>query len=196
MLIFAIVSLTFFGCQEQDSILEPEISSNQNYAPQKETSFGSFFSSFGLSASVNKDEGFSLRSKTYTINGEEGGKITESYFWQKNGDDRVSMSAVLTIPPGAFEGTMTFDIKFDLENLSVELSPSPFTFNKPVLLDLTFWGVDLKGIDKNNIDFVYFSQDGSSYPVEYSKISVKPKFRYLKVEKAQLPHFSRYGWRR
>ncbi len=197
IIILTLASLTFFGCQEQNSPLEPEINDNtETLAKNNNTGWDSFFSSFGLESSFDKDEGFSMKSKTYTISGDKGGTIVESYFWQPNGGDRVSMSAVLTIPAGAFEGTLTFDITFDLENLSVELTPSPFTFKKPVLLDLTFWGVDLTDIDRDNVDFVYFSKDGSSYPVKYSEIKVYPVTKYLSVEKAELPHFSRYGWTR
>ncbi len=196
ILIFATISFLFFGCQDENSLVAPSV----NYKPEtlakkNHKSFSDFFGSLGLKTST--DNGFSIYSKSYTINGKKGGTITESnFFWVDKNGNRVTMSATLTIPKGAFDGKLTFDITFDLENLSVELSPSPFTFKKPVSLDLMFWGVDLTGIDPNTADFVYLSPDGSTQSVKYNSKKIYPALKYLEVKGAQLPHFSRYGWTR
>jgi len=195
-LILALVSLTFFGCQQQDSPLEPEINDNtETLAKRNDTGWDSFFSSLNLSTSFTKD-GFSMYSKSYTIDGEKGGVIRESNYWVNYNGRRVNMSATLTIPAGAFEGKLTFDIIFDIENLAVELSPSPFTFDIPVELDLKFSNVDLSGVDPDNFDFVYLNPDGTTESVEYESITINKDWDYLYVKKAKLKHFSRYGWTR
>ncbi len=179
-LILALVSLTFFGCQQQDSPLEPAGSYNNGILSKKKT---------------NTDTKIrSHYSKTYTINGKKGGRIREKHTWVDSTGNAIVMEATLTIPRGAFEGNLTFDIIFDLENLSVELYPSPYTFDKPVLLNLLFEGVDLTGTDLNNMDFKYKSSDGQVYSVVYESKIIESN--YLEIVQAQLPHFSRYGWTR
>ncbi len=194
ILIFGLISLTFFGCQEQDSLLEPDFNtSTKNIAEKQESGWDSFFSS--LNFNVSKD-GFSVYSKSYTIDGSKGGVIRESNYWVDFNGRKVNMSAKLTIPAGAFEGKLTFDIIFDIENLAVELSPSPFTFNIPVQLDLRFSNVDLSNIDPNKFDFKYLNPDGTTEKINYKKLEINTDWNYLYVEKAELHHFSRYGWTR
>jgi len=196
VMFFVVTSFIFFGCQDENSLLEPSIHYKaENLTKKDKNGFTDWFNSKSLTTST--DNGFSIYSKSYTINGKKGGTITESnFFWVDSNGNRVSMSATLTIPKGAFKGNLTFDITFDLENLSVQLSPSPFTFNKPVSLDLMFWGVDLTGIDPNSAEFVYLSPDGITQSVQYSSKKIVPTLKYLEVKGAKLPHFSRYGWLR
>ncbi len=180
VIIFALASLIFFGCQEQNSILEPSSSFNNEVLTKKKPNSNTDIRSH--------------YSKTYTINGKKGGKIRESHSWVDSLGNSIVMEATLNIPRGAFEGTLTFDIIFDLENLSVELYPSPFTFNKPVFLNLLFEGIDLSESDLNNMDFKYKSPDGKVYSVSYETKVIEQN--YLEIIQAQLPHFSRYGWTR
>ena len=51
-------------------------------------------------------------------------------------------------------------------------------------------------IDDNNLDFEYYNPDGTYELVEYENIEWDEVNRELKVKKAQLHHFSRYGWTR
>jgi hypothetical protein len=102
------------------------------------------------------------------------------------------MAAILTIPSGAFSGELTFDIIFDMENYTVELYPSPFTFDIPVLLDLRFTGANLLTSDSAVMEFDYL--DGEEDTITYNYMKVDPDRGLLIIEGAQLPHFSRYGW--
>ncbi len=62
-----------------------------------------------------------------------------SYIYIRTNEAKLlKLDAVLTIPDNAYSRRLTFDIIFDLETLGVELYPSPFTFDKPVILDLKF----------------------------------------------------------
>ncbi len=193
ILILVLVSLTFFGCQKQDSLVEPSLNTDSGTIAKKEKDPG--FSFFNLNTNFSRD-GFSIYSKSYTIDGSKGGTIRESNYWVDYNGRKVNMSATLTIPAGAFEGKLTFDITFDIENLAVELSPSPFTFNIPVELDLMFSNVDLSNINPENFDFKYLNPDGTTESISYKKIRINTDWKYLYVEKAQLNHFSRYGWTR
>lgn len=184
MLLGIIVLFGFImvGCQDNNLILEPNFSQEENTLSK-------------TSIQVD-DEVKSFYSKTYTINGTRGGKIREKHVWLNEDGKKITMGAVIWIPKGAFKGDLTFDVNFDLENLSVDLSPSPFTFDIPVHLDLEFWGIDLGDISLEDATFRYLSTDGSVEDVNYKKLEVKPEQKYLAVWWAELHHFSRYGWTR
>ncbi len=106
----------------------------------------------------------------------------------------ISMNAKLTIPQNAYKGKLTFDMIFDFANYSVQLYPTPFTFVKPVILDLSFVGVDFSTLDASNLNFNYL--DGEKESLKYTNSYVNEKFGILSIFGAEIPHFSRYGWTR
>lgn len=108
-------------------------------------------------------------------------------------NQKVNLSANLTIPRNAYKGELTFDIIFDLENYGVELYPSPFTFDKPASLNLIYSWMDLSGIDENKFVFDYL--DGEER-MEYKSTSYDIVEGFIEVKRAELHHFSRYGWTR
>ena len=134
-------------------------------------------------------------SKNLTINGDLGAIVYLSHKWKNANNKTCKLSAKLDIPIGAFSGDLTFEIIFDLNNYAVELYPSPFTFDKPVLLDLVFKNVDLSNIDPNAFVFDYL--DGEE-PVnlKVKSFDIDIKKNTLSIKDAELHHFSRYGWTR
>ena len=137
-----------------------------------------------------------IRSRTFTIDGDKGGLIYEKYMWKEGSFDSLKVEAKLKIPAGAFKDSLTFDIIIDPNLLSIQLYPSPFTFDKPVLLDLKYKGVDFSKIDTTNLTFNYIAPDGELIETNYESIQIDPVDGVLFVHDAKLPHFSRYGWLR
>jgi len=133
-------------------------------------------------------------SKNFTIDGEKGGHVSVKHRWIDSNGKQVWLETELWIPKGAFEGTMTFDMIFDLENYAMELYPSPFTFNKPVELYMFWYGLDLSDYLGYNFDFNYLDASGEEIKYDYSHIDIGNG--NLVIEGAQLHHFSRYGWTR
>ena len=80
-------------------------------------------------------------------------------------------------------------------NGTVTYSPS-MNFDKPAILDLKFEGVDLTGVNRDSVDFVYIDYDGLFNPVEYKEIKVDVAKGVLELVDGLIPHFSRYGWGR
>ena len=186
------------GCQDDKSILEPD----NNYINAELTKGRPIFNydnSDGLDdLDLNFDydyatKKFSFVTKNFTVDGSKGDEliISESSF--KDGK-LISMSAKLTIPAKAFKGTKNFDIIFDFYYYSVELYPSPFIFNKPVILDLSFYGVDFSNLDSDNLNFEYL--DGENEVLKYADITINKSWKVLSIKGAELSHFSRYGWTR
>lgn len=133
-------------------------------------------------------------SRVLTINSEKGGKVYLNHKWENEDNQYSKLTAVLDIPEGSFEGDLTFEIIFDLENYAVELYPSPYKFNKPLLLDLIFENVDLTTFDPEVFVFDYL--DGEQENIIYKSIDYNLDNGDLRVKEAELNHFSRYGWTR
>lgn len=155
--------------------------------------------------SKNKNNSFELNivqpkvtkikySQTLTINGDKGGKVYLMHKW-KNDDGGISqLYAILDIPRDAFDGDLTFEIIFDLENYLVELYPSPYSFDKPVLLSLMFQHIDLSDLNVDNFAFQYL--DGENEDILYKNAFANLAQGTITIIGAELHHFSRYGWTR
>ena len=73
----------------------------------------------------------------------------------------------------------------------MELYPSPFSFNKPVILNMSFKNIEIpEGLE---VDFTYL--DGEE-TIEFNKAYCCSETGALFVKGAKLHHFSRYGWTR
>ena len=168
LILFSLIAFT--GCNESTSILAPE------------------------SEEEIQLEGYKVKySRNYTVNGDQGGVLFLKVSWLNEDSTRVALESKLTIPKGAYKGDLTFDMIFDLENYALELYPSPFTFDLPVLLDMKFTKIDLTDIDLANFNFTYL--DGEE-EIEYKRIRTNEAEGSIAVYGAVLDHFSRYGWTR
>ena len=195
-----ILTILMIGCQENDSILGP-FNDPSNESLNKLTTLPSL--NLGRDdeiIDVSKDlepsnvKIMKILAKNYTFDGAVGGKIVQKYQWTSD-TAKLMLEAYLTIPPGAYEGELTFEIVFDPNQLSMELHPTPFYFDKPVVLTMQYKGISENYIiDSEKLDFQYHNPDGSFEKVDYQKIDWDPIDRELKVFQAELHHFSRYGW--
>ena len=198
--ILALIAALFVvvGCQENNSILEPEneqfeastLNKGRIIINRDLDDDDDIFDRLDFSYD-DDTKTLSVKSKTFTVDGKTGDEIFVSETFLKDGK-LVSMSAKLTIPQRAFKGTITFDMIFDFDNYTLELYPSPFTFDKPVLLDLTFWGVNFDELEFDITDFSYL--DGLNEKINVASETINKDWGLLKVEGAELNHFSRYGW--
>lgn len=129
------------------------------------------------------------------INGSVGGSINIYHEYYDVNNHLIKIYGTLTIPQGAFSGTKNINIVVSSDFAMVDFFPSPTTFNVPLLLDLTYEGVNLNGIDEEDIDFYYI--DGNS--VDFIQINKGSKecdsqLGKLSVVNAVVGHFSRFGW--
>jgi hypothetical protein len=204
-LLGVILSALFFlvGCNDDSSILDPisdtdDASQLEKGRPILDRDLDDFFLydslNYGKTEKLgDKNDNDCFFWKSYTVDGDIGAVL---YFYEdftnKNGE-YGRLNAVLRIPKGAFKGELTFDIKFFLDNYSMEMYPTPFVFDKPIYLDLLFYNVDLDPTAKY-LDFAYI--EGKGEKVNYKYKSVNIKRGNIFVWGAELHHFSRYGWNR
>ena len=84
-------------------------------------------------------------------------------------------------------------IKIDEDDATTEFGPEG-DFDKPVIFNLTYMGLDLSKIDPEEIDFVYIDDSGNITPIDYQGLQIEAQSGKLEVINAYLPHFSRYGF--
>ena len=197
ILLVLTIGLFFFGCSNEDSLVSP-VSDSEIESLNKLPLIPPL--NYGYSGEIQDvPQHIKVKkklAKNYTFDGAEGGKIVQKYTWYTV-FDTLQLEAYLTIPAGAYEGELTFEIVFDPNEISMELHPTPMDFDIPVILDLMYKGIPKKfDIDSNNLDFEYYNPDGSYENVEYQNIIWNEDSRTLMVKKAELHHFSRYGWTR
>ncbi|MFZ1289525.1 MAG: hypothetical protein WAR79_05525 [Melioribacteraceae bacterium] len=186
IILLTVALLTFVGCQDDNSILEPNLNSEFSSLNKKTEDVN-------IDLPIEKVK--AKYSKNYTIDGAKGGNIFVEYKWKdkSNNNKKSVVRADLEIPAGAFSGELTFEMIFDLENYTLELYPSPFTFNKPVILDLTFQNIVIEDGDG---DFIFNYLDGPFEDINYGSVEIDEKTGTMIVKGAELHHFSRYGWTR
>lgn len=197
-----ITILLFFiitACQDSSSILEPLNQEDQSIL-DKNLSENIINLGNGNRYEIGKGKIKTRRgvikskySKNFIVNGDSGAVLFVRHSWRTKDGKKTKLRAKLTIPEGAFDGYLKFDMIFDLENYALELYPSPFTFNVPVLLDINFSNIDLSNVDTTNLEFTYL--DGEEQ-MQYNAVSFNDKRSSLSVKGAVLHHFSRYGWTR
>ncbi len=193
--IILLLLVVLVGCQDDTSFL----------SPQEENDVISL-DNVSLSKDGDKDDhdyvynlgdikDFKVKaSKKFNIKGKKGGTIKLQVKWKYNNGEKVELKAKLEIPKDAFKDELDFDMIFNLQDYNLELYPSPFTFDKPVKLDLKFKNVDVGLFTESNFDFNYI--DGKEEVIKYKKNKIDIGKRTLEVEEAELHHFSRYGWTR
>jgi hypothetical protein len=133
-------------------------------------------------------------TKTKTLQGDKVGVLTASVNFKAIGGEDIKVGCSLFFPKNSFQGTETFGVTIDDQETTVDLSPSPFTFNSPINLTLSYKGVDLQNVDPNAVDFYYVAPNGELTKAEYDELDVDVVKGKLKVKNAKIPHFSRFGF--
>lgn len=175
-----IILLSFTGCMQESNITGPV---NQPHTiimlPAK--------------ADMNIENVFST---TQTINGSAGGNIHLYNSYQNASGQTVTIDCDLTVPANNYSFSNTRNITMQVNDVAgVDFYPS-MTFNQPVILNLTITGLDLTGIDPQDVGFYYVDTNGSLIPTVNDGVTADLNSGTLKVENAKLLHFSRWAYAR
>ena len=180
--IAVLLSLFVIGCSEQNSVVEPKNVANGTSEPNWIVSF----ESSGLAVNT-------ILTASELIDGKKGGDVQIRTSVPGGPKGEIKIDSRLTIHSGSFEGKMVISTSVDTENFLTSFGPS-YVFNIPLEYTFMLQGLDLTGIDPDNVKFVYQAADGSIQQCEYSSVDVDLNKGKLKVNSAQIPHFSRYGF--
>ncbi len=134
-------------------------------------------------------------TSSQTINGISGGEIHLVKSYQASNGKTVNIDCKLTVPANVSFADSR-DITMQVSNeAGVDFFPS-MTFNEPVILNFEISGLDLSGINPNNVEFYYVDESGNLSPTVNNGVTVDKSTGTLSVVNAQLPHFSRWAYAR
>ena len=196
------------GCQDDNSILEP----NNNYASdelnkrRRETTTDDYdqdtnTSESDYSSSSNEPDWLTIPSSglemvtSKMVNGSEETLLDLNTNIQGGIFGNIQINATLRFLRGAFEGSRYVTMSINSDYGTASFSPSG-EFDIPAIYNSTIMGLDLSGINPDEIEFVYMGTDGKYYSIDVQNILVEPQSGKLQVINAKIPHFSRYGWTR
>ena len=127
------------------------------------------------------------------IDGSVGGRITMANYYISEMGDSVEFEVDLRIPSGAFQGSETITITVDSDSAAVHFYPE-MVFAKELRLFQSFEGLNLENMQTGTIDFVFIRDDGSIELIKKNGTQIVVPQGIVRVQNANLLHFSRYGW--
>ena len=187
--------LFLFGCSNEDSIVGPVSSDSDN--PSFAMSDQSLLGTDGIGTpSFHKKGKKGGKNTGLTVTGLIKAKKSSSLTLNgtyKDGRKKVKVYASIAYPAGAVDEDVTITMNFDPATQAFSFAPS-MVFNKNAKLTVKLTGLDLKGVNKKDITFIYYCADGSLETVTSSNIGVNIKKGELKVTNLRIRHFSRFGF--
>ena len=179
--IIALLSFFMIGCSEQTSANSPidNVNTNEpNWIALPMGSGSNIENQFSTSGWINKgtDSEFIIdKSRPGGFRGEIK-TIVKIKFYAGS----VSKNSFMTLTADDLSSLCTFGPRQ--------------TFLKPGELYVKYEGLDLTGINADEIDFVYMNANGVYESIQYGEIKVDIQSGILELKDGKIPHFSRYGF--
>jgi hypothetical protein len=181
---FALLLIFAVGCTDQTSITSPE----QNVQTQ-EPNWIALPQSGSSGLHINTEWTTSAR-----INGAQGGFLTNSVSYFDGTSGIVYINARIDFPQGSYPGNENITLTLSDQNTSVMFGPAMDGFNRTVVYNVKYRGLNLNGINPATVKFAFIANDGSIQYANYDRINVDVTNGILEVVNAVIPHFSRYGF--
>ena len=153
-----LVVLAFAGCSKYDLGIDPhqvDLTKKQLITLPKAKGLA-VESSFSVSADID---------------GQIGGSISLFETYTTLNNQVVTISGVLVIPVGAYDGSKNISMTFDDLYAAGTFGPKG-NFTEPLLLTLYFGGVDLSSTNVDGVDFYYVSDEEEFTKIEYDTLIV------------------------
>jgi hypothetical protein len=134
-------------------------------------------------------------STTSTIDGSVGGTMTMNQSYMGDNGRQVTLSLIMTIPPGAFSGVKTITLTADDHYAALICTPS-MAFDKSLSLDFSYTGLSLNSTNLANgrQGFYFISDSGDLENIANNSMVINKNLGRVLVNGAVINHFSRYGW--
>ncbi|NWF90179.1 MAG: hypothetical protein HXY50_12055 [Ignavibacteriaceae bacterium] len=190
LFVFAVlITIFLFGCSNQENeITNPALPNTQQFAKPKTTT-----TNLNLISELESN----AAEVTKIIDGKKGDTIHLNQFAKDSEGRVVEVDACFKVLPGAFSGTIRITMSFNADNGCISFLPS-MVFDKSCSLDYRISNCNFAKLGFTPEDkkayFVFFGNDGSIQPVNNSLVIMNQDKGELKVNKAKIDHFSRYGF--
>jgi hypothetical protein len=181
----ALLLLSFVGCMQESNITEPI---NNIEKTQSKTII-----MLPAKADINVEDVFTT---SQNVSGTAGGQLHLTRSYLGTNGNLVTVDCKLTVPANnyAFSNDRNITMQVGSE-AGVDFFPS-MTFSQPVILNYTITGVDLSGVNPDDVNFYYVDTNGNLAPTVNDGVTVDLNSGTLNVVNAQLPHFSRWAYAR
>ncbi len=184
ILLILVLSILYFGCSENNSMVQADQSNKQLTWLEKPSQVNSKYN--------NSVE--AIYEESEVVIGLFGDIIRFDFNYDENPDNGYLIKGKLRVPHFAFWGVEEIKMTFDDHSTTVNFSPDGAVFYRPLRLTLQYTELDLTNVNPNDIEFCYQSANGEIIPVEYSRLLVNKREGWVKVINAKIEHFSRYGF--
>lgn len=183
-LVFALFSLLIFSvsCQNNPSITSPEKTSSLNEDPN------------WIELPVIEDQQFmKVHKASGLITVKNGGKISLKKKFKGGPHNSFEINAEIKIGPKLVDKDTEFTLALDDKTGMLTFSPA-VSFNGNLLLSVSLKGIDLDGVDEEDIGFVYCDDDGKYVEVDYKKLVIDVENGELAVLRIPIENGTRYGF--
>ena len=184
------LSFTFFSCEQMapnSAIGEESVQSRASAVTADGKTI--YFLDFAENSanSLNK-----VTTKSKFINKSSGGS-----FVLKASTPQFNVAFKLLVPANSIDHSKTVSMTFDDHNnlgfTEVVFGPHGTQFSSPALLDIEASGLNLSGLNPNNVKLYYVNENGHWEEMVAGSVSVSIPTGTVYVNDAQIPHFSRYA---
>ncbi len=182
--IAALLLLSFVGCMQESNVTGP---ADGIVKTQPKTII-----MLPDKADMNVEDVF---TSAQSINGISGGEIHLVKNYLGSNGKTVNIDCKLTVPANSsFADSRDITMQVS-DEAGVDFYPS-MTFSEPVILNFKISGLDLTGINPDDVEFYYVDQSGNLAPTVNDGVTFDAATGTLNVINAQLPHFSRWAYAR
>jgi glycerophosphoryl diester phosphodiesterase len=147
-------------------------------------------------------------STSKLINGDDGGTIKLKFKIKRPGHELgdLVIKAKVKVKKHSFPENeeRLFTITMDPDNAYLNITPSPNTLDKHIVVSWSIKGIDVSDINPENLNFIYVGDGNEILETSKEEIIIDPVKHKLKVKKAKIyptstvntPGGSRYGFTR
>lgn len=182
---FTALFLIFTACQDEGPILGPDFSQSQKISKAEPKWIG-----LPQNAEAKLNKSFST-SEFITV--AEGGQLLIDETYTTTEGETVHAYSSIFFSPGVVKNDVNITMIIDDQTGVSTFMPGQM-FNSPAILNQTFTGLDLSGVDVNSIQLYYMATDGTYEVMEYDQLIFDVETGTITVVNGKIPHFSLYGF--
>ncbi|MBU2492023.1 MAG: hypothetical protein KJ571_05305 [Bacteroidetes bacterium] len=177
--------ILFSACQNDSQITGP-----QSTEFQKAQTYEPLWIGLPQAADISLHKKFWKEKK---FKAKDGGELVIDVTYTTRKNTEVVAYSSIYFPPKSLKKDCTIGMQIDDNTGVAEFWPHQ-TFNEPAILNQTFIGLDLSGIDVTQIKLFYIDKDGNYEVMEYDQLIIDVESGTIQVINGRIPHFSIYGF--
>lgn len=192
ILLIAILLVTIWGCSEHKSTTEP-VNQNNSSVAQSVTAEPNWIAlPKPTFQSLYKGTGF---IKTKLVEADKNTKLEIKDEYEGGPKGKVKLEVTIEFKKGTVAEDTFITMIFDTKTGVITFMPN-MIFNKEARLELKYYGIDLTGVNEDDVNFQYLAPDGNYEAVDKRKIKVNIKKGEIILKFVKIPHFSYFGFTR